>query len=330
MSDTILYVEDEPGLVRLAEAVFRKIGFGGRIVPAGSLAEARLALARIREGGALPKLVVTDLGLPDGSGLELVRQIKEDPSLRAVPVVVLSGSASPETVTEAYALGANAFLSKTPAAGDLLSAMEGLVRCWLREVELPSPEMGDRIQWDLTRAVGYETRVAQIYLELARRLRADPEALRFWLDLALAEGNHANLLRFFESLVEACDAPASVLDRLEGQLAQVETCVAGIEMSLGARPEMDREEALEITLRIEECPSEELILAGLGILLPWAPGAVATLAESLADHAAHIADGVRRLTRRRDLWARARAFLTRARTVRDRFATGRTDAPPAP
>ncbi|NOY44552.1 MAG: response regulator, partial [Deltaproteobacteria bacterium] len=309
MSETILYVEDEPGLIRLAEAVFRKIGFEGRIVPAGSLSEARLALARIREGGALPKLVVTDLGLPDGSGLELVRQIKEDPSLRAVPVVVLSGAASPETVTEAYALGANAFLSKTPAAGDLLATMEGLVRCWIREVELPSPRIGDRIQCDLARAVGYETRVAQIYLEMARRLRVDPEALRFWLDLALAEGNHANLLRFFESLVEASDAPTSVLDRLEGQLVQVETCVAGIEMSLGARPDLDREGALEITLRIEESPSEELILAGLGILLPSAPGAVATLAESLAEHAAHIADGVQRLTQRRDLWVRAQAFL---------------------
>ncbi|GEM_PF-424522 len=320
MIDTILYVEDEPGLVRLAEVVFRKIGFVGRIVSAASLAEARLALAGIRKGGSLPKLVVTDLGLPDGSGLELVRHIKEDPSLRAVPVVVLSGSATPETVTEAYALGANAFLSKSPAAGDLLSAMEGLVRCWLREVELPSPRIGDRLQWALARAVGYETRVAQIYLELARRLRADPEALRFWLDLALAEGNHANLLRFFESLVEDSEAPASVLDRLEGQLIKVETCVAGVEMGLGARPELDRGGALEITLRIEESPSEELILAGLGVLLPSAPGAVATLAESLAEHAAHIADGVRRMTPRQDLWARAGAFLTRAQALRDRFA----------
>ncbi|GAB4249454.1 MULTISPECIES: response regulator [Deferrisoma] len=325
MDRWILYVEDEPGLLRLAEAVFRKLGFPGRVEGAATLGEARAALARVRGGGDPPSLVVTDVGLPDGSGLDLVREVKEDPVFRPVPVVVLSGSATPETVTEAYALGANAFFSKMPSGGDLLTTMESLVRCWLQHAELPRAGAGDRARWALTRAVAYETRVAQVYLNLARALRGDPEALRFWLDLSLAEGNHANLLRFFETLISEADVARDVLDRVEAQLAQVEACIAGVELDLAARPAPPRDRALDLTLRIEECPSEELILTGLAVLLPRGPGAVAALAESLAEHTARIVTGVEKLTEDGDLRRRARGLLARSDALRDRFG-----AAPAP
>ncbi|RMG85756.1 MAG: response regulator [Candidatus Dadabacteria bacterium] len=325
MDRWILYVEDEPGLLRLAEAVFQKLGFPGRVEGAASLGEARAALARVRGGDEPPSLVVTDVGLPDGSGLELVREVKEDPLMRAVPVVVLSGSATPETVTEAYALGANAFFSKMPAGGDLLTTMESLVRCWLQHAELPRAGAGDRARWALARAVAYETRVAQIYLDLARALRDDPEACAFWLDLALAEGNHANLLRFFETLIAETDVARVVLDRVESQLAQVEACIAGVELDLAARPAPGRHRGLDLTLRIEECPSEELILTGLAVLLPRGPAAVAALAESLAEHTTRIVDGVKRLTQDGDLHRRAQALLARSEALRDRF--GATPAP---
>lgn len=73
-------------------------------------------LERLRSAVAhaepLPDLVLLDLNLPRRGGLDVLREIKEDPELRRIPVVVLSSSRSPEDMNEAYRRHANSFVVK--------------------------------------------------------------------------------------------------------------------------------------------------------------------------------------------------------------------------
>ncbi len=85
---TILLVEDDPGHARLIEKNIRRAGVNNAIV---HVADGTTALDRL--AGPLahaPLLVLLDLNLPDMSGTEILSRIKDDPALRAVPVVVLT------------------------------------------------------------------------------------------------------------------------------------------------------------------------------------------------------------------------------------------------
>ena len=315
MSPDILHVEDEPGLTRLVEAAFRKLGFRGQIRNAASLGEALTALDAFRAEGRLPRLILTDLRLPDGFGFDLIRTVREDPELAAIPVVVLSGDASPDTVSRAYALGANAFVPKIPADGDVFEAVESLYRCWLTQTLLPEPPARDRAGWALSRAISLESRCAQIYTELARRFLDDPPMLRLWLDMALAEGNHANLLAFFEGLTGPEDYDETFLDGLGALLTQVEACVAGVEAELRAASRVTRDQALDWSLRVERCPSDQLVATGLSALGTRSPEAVAALVENVAEHIDRLVGAVRELTTRPDLLARASEVEARSRAM---------------
>ena len=316
MSTDILHVEDEPGLTRLVEAAFRKLGFRGQIRNAASLGEAMTALDALRAEGRLPRLILTDLRLPDGSGFDLIRTVREDPELAAVPVVVLSGDAGPDTVSRAYALGANAFVPKIPADGDVFEAVEALYRCWLTQTILPEPPSRDRAAWALSRAISLESRCAQLYTELARRFLGDPPLLRLWLDMALAEGNHANLLAFFEGLTGPDEYDEALLDELGALLNQVEACLAGVEAELRAASRVARDQALEWALRVERCPSDQLVATGLSALGARSPEALAALVENVTEHIDRLVGAVRELTNRRDLLDRASEVEARARAMR--------------
>jgi CheY-like chemotaxis protein len=70
------------------------------------------ALAGLRGDDPRPALILLDLNLPGIRGMEVLAQLKSDPALRMVPVIVLSGSSREEDVDAAYDAGANAYLSK--------------------------------------------------------------------------------------------------------------------------------------------------------------------------------------------------------------------------
>ncbi len=110
-STDILLVEDDPNDVRLAMAVFRKIGLDGRCSVAGDGEEA-VNYLRWRQAPALPRLVLLDLKTPRMDGFQFLEQVKADPELGLVPVVVLTSSREQRDIQRAYALRANGYVVK--------------------------------------------------------------------------------------------------------------------------------------------------------------------------------------------------------------------------
>ena len=85
----------------------------------------------------LPELVLLDLNMPKKSGLEVLEEIKGDPALRTIPVVVLTTSRAPEHVSRSYELGGNGYITKPNTYSELVELMANLDRYWFRTVELP-------------------------------------------------------------------------------------------------------------------------------------------------------------------------------------------------
>lgn len=87
-----------------------------------------------------PGLILLDLNMPRKDGREALSEIKADPSLRQIPVVVLTTSKAEEDIFRSYDLGANSFVTKPVTFNSLVDLMKTLGRYWLEIVELPAGE----------------------------------------------------------------------------------------------------------------------------------------------------------------------------------------------
>ena len=89
-------------------------------------------------GSPLPALILLDLNMPKMDGREALREIKGDPRLRRIPVVVLTTSRAQEDIYRTYDLGANSFVTKPVTFDGLVELMRDLDRYWFEIVELPT------------------------------------------------------------------------------------------------------------------------------------------------------------------------------------------------
>lgn len=125
MSDAIrtrpfaLVIEDEPPLRELISVTL------GTTFECGEAVDAESALAILRE--RVPDLVLVDVMLPGKSGLDVLVEMREDPALRAVPVIVLSAWQAPEDIERAIAAGADRFLAKPFRVDELAATAQELV-----------------------------------------------------------------------------------------------------------------------------------------------------------------------------------------------------------
>ena len=87
-----------------------------------------------------PHLILLDLNMPKLDGRQVLEQIKSDPALQKIPVVVLTTSRHDEDVARSYQLGCNSFISKPVEVHDFLDALRQLGCYWLRLVVLPAEE----------------------------------------------------------------------------------------------------------------------------------------------------------------------------------------------
>src|SRR3982751_3797434 len=85
-----------------------------------------------------PGLILLDLNMPRKDGREALREIKSDPRLRHIPVVVLTTSKAEEDIYRTYDLGVNSFITKPVTFEGLVSVMKALGQYWFEIVELPS------------------------------------------------------------------------------------------------------------------------------------------------------------------------------------------------
>jgi CheY-like chemotaxis protein len=131
----ILLVEDDPDDAELIVTGLRRSNLVNDIDVARDGVE---ALDYLYRRGAFagrttpdPLLVLLDLKMPRLDGREVLQQIKSDPRLRSLPVVVLTSSANERDVASGYALGANAYVVKPVHFGDLVEAVSQIGLFWI-------------------------------------------------------------------------------------------------------------------------------------------------------------------------------------------------------
>jgi CheY-like chemotaxis protein len=90
----------------------------------------------------VPSVILLDLNMPLKDGREALGDIKADPVLRRIPVVVLTTSSSPEDVIASYDLGASSYITKPVTFSGLVEVMRDFSRYWFDRVELPGPPSG--------------------------------------------------------------------------------------------------------------------------------------------------------------------------------------------
>jgi two-component system, chemotaxis family, response regulator Rcp1 len=137
----ILLVEDNDGDVRLTQEALKE----GRVANNLSVARDGIeALAFLRrapgyERAPRPGLILLDLNLPRKDGREVLAEIKSDPGLRRIPVVVLTTSKAEQDVFGAYDAHANCFINKPVDLDQFLSAIRVIEDFWLTVVTLSKP-----------------------------------------------------------------------------------------------------------------------------------------------------------------------------------------------
>ena len=135
----ILMVEDNPGDVRLTVEALKE----GKVRNNFHTAEdGEEALAYLRQegryaGAPRPDLVLLDLNLPKKSGREVLAEIKEDPDLRRIPVVILTVSQAEQDIVKSYNLHANCYISKPVDLEQFLEVVKSIENFWLTVVKLP-------------------------------------------------------------------------------------------------------------------------------------------------------------------------------------------------
>jgi len=135
----ILLVEDSPGDVSLTREALRSARVANQLNVVGD-GEAALRYLRGEGeyvGSSAAHLVLLDLNLPKKSGQEVLGEIKSDPALMHIPVIVLTTSAADEDILRSYQLHANAYVTKPVAFGEFLDALTRLEGFWLQVVHLP-------------------------------------------------------------------------------------------------------------------------------------------------------------------------------------------------
>ena len=135
----ILLVEDSPGDVSLTRHALKraKVANELNVVADGEEAMAYLRQQAPYEDSARPELVLLDLNLPRKDGREVLAEMKQDPDLSTIPVVVLTTSSDEADVLKAYQLHANSYVTKPVELEKFLEAVSSIEGFWLSIVRLP-------------------------------------------------------------------------------------------------------------------------------------------------------------------------------------------------
>jgi CheY-like chemotaxis protein len=135
----VLLVEDSPGDVRLTREAFKDAKVHINLHVASDGARAMTFLKREGEYASAPRpdLILLDLNLPKKDGREVLAEIKEDPTLKTIPVVVLTTSSSEADVLRSYQLHANCYITKPVGLEGFLTVVKSIDSFWLSVVRLP-------------------------------------------------------------------------------------------------------------------------------------------------------------------------------------------------
>jgi two-component system, chemotaxis family, response regulator Rcp1 len=135
----VLLVEDSPGDVRLTREAFKDAKVHINLHVASDGAKAMAFLKREGEYANVPRpdLVLLDLNLPKKDGREVLDEIKQSPSLKTIPVVILTTSSSEADILRSYQLHANCYITKPVGLEGFLTVVKSIDSFWLSVVRLP-------------------------------------------------------------------------------------------------------------------------------------------------------------------------------------------------
>jgi two-component system response regulator len=142
----VLLVEDNPSDAELAVRELRRHKMANRIHVIGDGAEALdfifcRAQYSDRSFTRPPKVILLDVKLPKVDGLEILRQVKNDPRTRAIPVVIMTSSSEQRDLIQSYNLGVNAFIQKPVDFDEFRRVIEHVGMFWLAVNRSPPPEL---------------------------------------------------------------------------------------------------------------------------------------------------------------------------------------------
>lgn len=158
MKDRILVVDDDAMSLRMARRVFDKAGFEGSYCGSGGEAFAYL------DGTRVPDLILLDVHMPDVSGFDILKRLRQEPAYRNVPVVFLTGDDDVRTETAGLHAGASDFIRKPFAAEVLLKRVRNIIEL-------------NRLHGDMAREIKAKTeRLSRAYIQIVQALAASVDA----------------------------------------------------------------------------------------------------------------------------------------------------------
>lgn len=140
----VLLVEDNPGDARLAVEAFKDGETKARLHVVADGVEAMEFLRRRDDYADVPRpnIILLDLNLPRKDGREVLAEIKADPALKLIPVIVMTTSKAEQDILESYELQVNAYITKPIDFGEFMETAQAAKSFWFETAELPPVEDG--------------------------------------------------------------------------------------------------------------------------------------------------------------------------------------------
>lgn len=139
---TILMADDDPDDQLLVQDAFEEVHLNNQFAFVSDGIELMDYLHRKGDyahlsGTSLPGLILLDLNMPKKDGREALKEIKADPVLRTIPIVILTTSSAEEDILRTYDLGANSFIVKPVTFDKLVEIIRKVTNYWFEIVRLP-------------------------------------------------------------------------------------------------------------------------------------------------------------------------------------------------
>ena len=136
----ILLVEDNPGDVRLTMEAFKEAKVRNHIRSVGDGEEALLFLRRKGKYTEVPRpdVILLDLNLPKKDGRAVLEEVKGDPVLKRIPIVILTSSQAEQDILHSYDLHANCYITKPLNVDEFMNVVKQVEQFWLTIVKLPT------------------------------------------------------------------------------------------------------------------------------------------------------------------------------------------------
>jgi len=136
----ILLVEDSPADVALTQEALEDSKLSNNLYIVNDGEEALAFLHKEGKYASMPKpdLILLDLNLPKKTGLEVLREVKKDETLRLIPVVIMTVSKDEKDIVESYRLHANCYIRKPVKFGEFIEIVKSIENFWFSIVTLPT------------------------------------------------------------------------------------------------------------------------------------------------------------------------------------------------